>query len=916
MQRLWLIDGSGYIFRAFYAIAPLTNSKGFPTNGLFGFVRMLLPLLKQIGSDPVALVFDAGRATFRTEIFPAYKANRSEPPHELAQQFPFFRTFGAALGFPILELPGFEADDIIGTLSRKASAAGVSVTIVSGDKDLLQLVDDNVDVLDTMKSKRYQAAEVFEKFGVPPNRVVDVLALMGDSSDNVPGLSGVGPKTATQLVTTYGTVEEILGRVTEIENNAAIRGRAKIAETIRTDPEALRLSKRLVEIDCNTPVAMPGEAVPLAKLTIEELIAKLSVRSFDEADLYGLVSQFEFDSLIDGKVVETLRKSAGAPAQVVAVSGQASAECVTAEQYSQVIAALGSQSAFALDFETNSLNPHEAELVGASVCWSSAGPAYYFPFQCNAEPQSALDPAPFLIALQASKALIIGQNLKYDLEVLLAQGITITNPVWDTMIAAHMLNPERGAYNLTVLAREFLNRGVIEFTDLVQDGGTFADVPLARAAEYGGQDAQIAWDLYEKLKPDIESLGLTTPFVELEMPLVSVLAAMESRGIMLDELLLARLSDEFAEKLALLETQIHTMAGGPFNINSPKQLGTVLFEKLSLPTKGLKKTKTGISTDASVLEKLADVHPLPKLLLEYRGFFKLKSTYVDALPLSVSRKTRRIHCKLNQAGTATGRLSSSDPNLQNIPISTHEGRRIREAFIAPPGKKLLSADYSQIELRILAHMANDSAMQRTFAAGIDVHAATAREILGLSVDAPVSSDQRRIGKTINFGIIYGMGPYRLARELGISNAEAARYIEGYFARFSGVRTFFDKVEHEAQVGGAVVTLGGRKRFLSQISGEGRDPDFVRRAALNAPIQGSAADLMKRAMIDIENLYRVGKLPGTLILQVHDELLFEVSEDEVAQLSQLVKTTMESVWSLSVPLVAAVGVGINWQEAHS
>ncbi len=916
MQKLWLIDGSGYIFRAFYAIAPLTNSKGFPTNGLFGFVRMLLPLLKQIGSDPVALVFDAGRATFRTEIFPAYKANRSEPPNELAQQFPFFRTFGAALGFPILELSGFEADDIIGTLSRKASAAGIPVTIVSGDKDLLQLVDDNVDVLDTMKSKRYQAAEVIEKFGVPPNQVVDVLALMGDSSDNVPGLSGVGPKTATQLVTAYGSVEEILNRVAEIEENSSIRGRVKIAEIIRTDPEALRLSKRLVEIDCNTPVVLPGEAQPLNQLPIEELISKLSVRSFDENELYQLVSQFEFDSLIDGRVVETLRKSAGAPAQVVAVAGQAAALCVTAQNYSDILSALATQSEFALDFETTSLDPHQTDLVGASVCWSAAGPAYYFPFRCNAEPDNALDPKPFLSTLSASKALIIGQNLKFDLEVLLSLGTTVTNPVWDTMIAAHMLNPERGAYNLTVLAREFLNRGVIEFTDLVQDGGTFADVALARAVEYGGQDAQIAWDLYEKLKPEVEALGLVAPFTELEMPLVSVLAAMESRGVMLDELFLARLSDEFAQKLGVLEKQIHTMAGGPFNINSPKQLGVVLFEKLSLPTKGLKKTKTGISTDASVLEKLADAHPLPKLLLEYRGFFKLKSTYVDALPLSVSRKTRRIHCKLNQAGMATGRLSSSDPNLQNIPISTHEGRRIREAFIAPPGKKLLSADYSQIELRILAHMANDSAMQRTFAEGIDVHSATAREILGLAVDAPVSAEQRRIGKTINFGIVYGMGPYRLARELGISNAEASRYIEGYFARFAGVRTFFDKVEHEAQIGGAVVTLGGRKRFLSQISGEGRDPDFVRRAALNAPIQGSAADLMKRAMIEIENLYRAGKLPGILLLQVHDELLFEVPEGDIAQLGQLVKATMESVWSLSVPLVAAVGVGNNWQEAHS
>jgi DNA polymerase-1 len=512
--------------------------------------------------------------------------------------------------------------------------------------------------------------------------------------------------------------------------------------------------------------------------------------------------------------------------------------------------------------------------------------------------------------------MIIGQNLKFDLEVLIGNGIVLLNPVWDTMLAAHLLNPERGSYNLTVLAREFLNRGVIEFTDLVQPGGTFADVPIERATEYGCQDAQIAWDLYTKLSPELDALGLTKTFSELEMPLVSVLAAMESRGLMVDELFLARLSDEFAGKLATLESQIYAVAGGPFNINSPKQLSSVLFDKLGLPTKGLKKTKTGVSTDASVLEKLAEQHPLPGLLLQYRGFFKLKSTYVDALPQSVSRNTRRIHCKLNQAGTATGRLSSSDPNLQNIPISTEEGRRIREAFVAPPGKKLLSADYSQIELRILAHMANDEAMQRTFAAGVDIHSATAREILGLGADAPVSAEQRRVGKTINFGIVYGMGPYRLARELGISIAEATRYIEGYFERFAGVRKFFDKVEHEANIGGCVVTLGGRKRFLSQISGEGRDPDFVRRAALNAPIQGSAADLMKRSMITIEELSRAGKLPGQLLLQVHDELLFEAQEGDVVLLEQLVKSVMEGAWKLSVPLVVAVGIGNNWDEAHS
>jgi DNA polymerase-1 len=717
------------------------------------------------------------------------------------------------------------------------------------------------------------------------------------------------------LVQSYGSVEEILGNLAQLEVDPKIRGRAKIAETIRNDPAALTLSKRLVAIDNRTPITLPDSGTVVTERHIAEVLAALSVRTFDEQELYKLVSQFEFDSIIDARVIEGLRQRAGAPKAEVPET-RAATQTVDAENYAFVLEEFAKQSGVAFDLETDSLNPHESKIIGASLCWSEAGPAYYFPFACNASPERAVPLEQFLTALKSFKGMIIGQNLKFDLEVLIGNGIVLLNPVWDTMLAAHLLNPERGSYNLTVLAREFLNRGVIEFSDLVQPGGTFADVPIERATEYGCQDAQIAWDLYKKLSPELDALGLTKTFAELEMPLVSVLAAMESRGLMVDELFLARLSDEFAGKLATLESQIYAVAGGAFNINSPKQLSSVLFDKLGLPTKGLKKTKTGVSTDASVLEKLAEQHPLPGLLLQYRGFFKLKSTYVDALPQSVSRKTRRIHCKLNQAGTATGRLSSSDPNLQNIPISTEEGRRIREAFIAPPGKKLLSADYSQIELRILAHMANDEAMQRTFAAGVDIHSATAREILGLGADAPVSAEQRRVGKTINFGIVYGMGPYRLARELGISIAEATRYIEGYFERFAGVRKFFDKVEHEANIGGCVVTLGGRKRFLSQISGEGRDPDFVRRAALNAPIQGSAADLMKRSMITIEELSRAGKLPGQLLLQVHDELLFEAQEGDVVLLEQLVKSVMEGAWKLSVPLVVAVGVGNNWDEAHS
>lgn len=907
---MYILDGSGYIFRAFYAVQRLSTKAGFPTNALFGFTRMLVKLLKAAGNTPVVAVFDAGKHNFRHELYPAYKANRKECPPELLQQMPFFGTISEAFGLPVLKKEGFEADDIIATLVNHFSK-NTPITVVSADKDLLQLVGPNVTVWDTMKDVKFSRAEVIEKMGVPPELVPELLALMGDSSDNVPGLDGVGPKTAVQLVNLLGNIENIIAKADDIRAIKEIRGREKLAEQLRNDPAILRLSRQLVELDRNVPlegVIGRCEGSNVAGTDAEHPLLKRN--PIDAGALRKTLAEFEFASLAD----ELLS------AQPVETRSSYDVRVVYRDDFPSFLELLKAQKCFAFDLETTALNPLEAKIVSASFSWDAAC-AYYVPVahtSLQADKQISL--SDFISALKPILASVeykkVGQNLKYDITVLNRAGADVAGVYFDTMVAAYLLNPDRGSYNLTTLSQEFLGASVIEFETVLGDKQTFAEVEISAAAQYCGQDSILAWRVYEYLKPQLDKNELLEPLATLEMPLVPVLAAMEGTGILLDKTALQKLADEFSVRLDRLQTTITELAGKSFNLNSPKQLAEILFTDLALPTKGIKKTKTGFSTDSDSLEKLAEIHPLPKQLLEYRGLFKLKSTYIDTLPKQVFLGSSRIHTRYNQTGTSTGRLSSSDPNLQNIPIQSEDGRRIREAFIAPPGFVLLSADYSQIELRILAHLSSDPTLIAAFKNGEDIHSTTAREILGLAPDHHLTSDERRMGKVINFGIIYGMGPHRLSGELGIPYRVAESYIENYFARYSGVRGFFSAVEEAAKAKGEVRTLFGRRRVVGEIASDGRDSGFLLRAALNAPLQGTAADIIKLAMIKLHSELPKISPKSRMLLQIHDELVIEVPESEAESLGPKISELMQSVAQLAVPLVVETGFGHNWNEAHS
>ena len=912
---VYLVDGSGYIFRAFYAVQALSTKDGFPTNALFGFLRMLGKLLALPDARYVAMIFDAGRETFRNELYPAYKANRSECPLELAQQMPFFRELSSALGLPVLEQKGFEADDLIGTLTERLKQSGVHCVVVTADKDLMQLVSDDVEIWDTMRDRRFRRAEVIEKFGVPPERVADFLGLTGDSSDNIPGLRGCGPKTALQLLEKFGDIETILSSSQALRADPAIRGREKLAAQIESDRDLIRLSRRLVEIEKKVPLVVRrgSKNLALEASPTAEVLATLERAAPHQDELRKLIDRFEFHSLAKELHLDALdlkRDQADA----------GSYELIMASDFDRFIDQLAKQSRFSFDFETTSLDTLEAEIIGASFCWTD-GKAYYVPIAHTNEsiaahaPQISLER--FIAAVKPifanSASIKIAQNLKYDLNVVSRVGIVINGPTFDTMIAAYLLNPDKRNYNLTTLARDFLRRPTLEFEDVVGERGSFAEVPIQQALNYAGQDAWYCWLLYNELAPLIEERGLKKVFEQIEMPLVSVLAEMERVGVELDVEFLKKMSLELEAQLATIEARIYQLAGGPFNQNSPKQLSEVLFDRLNISSKGLKRTKTGISTDSSVLELLSSQHPLPAEILRHRLLFKLKSTYVDALPQAVSSRTSRLHTRLNQTSTATGRLSSSEPNLQNIPIMTPEGRRIRKAFRAPAGKLLISADYSQIELRLLAHMSNDQNMIAAFKSGADIHSNTAREIFGVASTEEVSADQRRIGKTINFGIVYGMSGFRLGRELGISVSTANSYIEGYFERYPNVKQYFAELELQAEHQGFVTTLFGRKRYITDLDTSGRDRGFAARVAINAPIQGSAADIIKLAMIRLSARISADDLALKMILQIHDELLFEADHDRVEDLSALIKSEMESVCELAVPLRVDVGSGKTWGD---
>lgn len=879
---IYLIDGSGYIFRAYYAIRSLSTAHGFPTNAIYGFTQMVWKLLKEVQPTHCAVVFDSKEPTFREAMYADYKANRAEPPDDLIPQFPYFRKVVEAMRLPQFELPGFEADDIIGTIATRMAAAGHEVVIITGDKDFMQLVGDRIRIIDTMKEKPIGIAEVRARFGVDPAQVVDVLGLAGDSTDNVPGIPGIGEKTAIKLVQQFGSLEAVLAHPEQVGG--------KLAEKIRAHAADARLAKKLVTIHTEVPVpdglqalAYPGPSIDALRVLFKEL------------EFTRLLQELAPQSNLDRTAYRCIRDAAALHA--LATEIRAAGVC-------------------AVDTETTGLDPMRAELVGISIAFAP-GAAAYIPL-LHTDPdipvQLPLATVVDLLAPIFADATLrkYAQNAKFDMAILARHGLPIHGLVCDTMIASYVLNPA-GAHGLDAMAQQFLDHTMIAFKSVMGTGKAakkdFRAVAIAEATTYAAEDADATFRLAEQFLPMLRTEGLLPLFHEIEMPLTIVLLAMEMTGIKVDTQQLRALKHEFTGRLARLQAEIYAAAGESFNINSTKQLGAILFGKLQLP--GGRRTKTGYSTDAEVLEELAPQHALPRLIVDYRTLAKLLSTYVDALMKLIHPVTGRIHTSFNQTVAETGRLSSSDPNLQNIPIRTEEGRRIRAAFVAERGHCLLSADYSQIELRLLAHMSGDPALCEAFARNEDVHAQTAASLFGVAA-AHVTAAQRATGKTVNFAVVYGQTPYGLARGLGIDIDEAKAYIDRYFTQYEGVAIYHAKVLEAARRHGAVETLAKRRRYFPDINSQNANVRAnAERMAFNTIFQGSAADLIKMAMIRIDRELRAAGLQTRMLLQVHDELVFEVPEAELARVQPLVTNAMEQIVPLRVPLTIDIGTGPDW-----
>ncbi|MEW6348155.1 MAG: DNA polymerase I [Thermodesulfobacteriota bacterium] len=883
-EEVYLIDGSSYIFRAYHAMGGLSTSKGVPTGAIFGFTNMLLRTLRERQPGKIAVVFDAKGPTFRHERYPEYKANRPPAPEDLVQQIPRIHEIVDAFGLPRLMVPGFEADDVIATLTRSAREQGLHVMIVGSDKDLMQLVEEGVLMWDPQKDQVYDGDAVTKKWGVPPEKLGDLLALMGDSSDNVPGVRGIGPKTAAALIEKYGSVQ---GVYSNLDNVTQKKAQTSLSEHKQ---EAL-LSRELVTLDAHVP--------------LEVGIDDLSTAHQDDAKLRELFKELEFKRFL-----------ADLPAtQTIDYTGYETV--ATHEALDRVLAHLTQVGSFAVDTETTSQQPVRAELVGISLA-AEEGKAFYIPV--GHEVGTQLPKAEVLrkIAplLEDPNMLKAGQNIKYDMIVLKKEGIAIRGVVCDTMLASYLLDPGRRGHSLDDLAEIFLEHRTIPIKDLIGTGKkqvSFAEVDIPAATTYAGEDADVTLRLASILGPRIEQEGLSELFQGLELPLIPVLVDMELAGVRVDIPYLMDLSREFGIMVEKSENEIYQLAGEEFNINSPKQLSEVLFVKLGL--KPTKKTKTGPSTSLDVLETLALEHDLPRKILEYRSIFKLKSTYVDALTGLVNPRTHRIHTSYNQAVAATGRLSSSDPNLQNIPVRSPEGRKIRKAFVPEKGHVFVAADYSQIELRVMAHLSGDKRLRDAFAGGEDVHAITAASIFGCS-PAHVTPEMRRKAKEINFGIIYGMGPFNLASRIGVGLKMAKKYLEDYYFMYAGVKEYMDKVPEQAAKDGYVSTVLGRKRFLPDLKNPNKiAQQAARRMAVNTTIQGSAADIIKLAMIHVHKVLGDSGLAARMILQVHDELILEVREDCADEAAKLLKREMEGAYPLSVPLVVDTATGTNWDEAH-
>jgi DNA polymerase-1 len=924
-RKLILVDGSSYLYRAFHALPPLSNSKGEPTGAVLGVLNMLNKMIKEELPDRIAVVFDAPGRTFRDDLFEQYKAHRAAMPDDLRSQVQPLLDVVAAMGLPLLRVAGVEADDVIGTLAKQGAESGYDVLISTGDKDMAQLVGARVGLINTMSNTRLDRAGVKTKFDVFPEQIVDYLALVGDSSDNIPGITGVGPKTAAKWLSQYQTLDELIAHAGDIGG--------KVGENLRNELAMLELSRKLATIDTalTLDISAEGLAAGTPDLSrLRELYTRLELRALLKSldSTLGPPVAAGGAAVVD-VVAAAIAETAGAPSVVAAVAVVENP--TAARDYHKILsqdaldawlAKLAAAPLMSFDTQTDSLDYMQARIVGLSFAVTSGEAAYVplghdypgAPHQLDREKVLAA----FKPLLEDSTRTKLGHHLKYDAHVLANYGIALNGQRFDSMLESYVLNSVATRHDMDLTVAKYLGVKTIRYEDVAGKGAkqiTFNQVEVDRAAEYAAEEADVTLQLHSALWPQIEAVPtLKAVYETIEQPLVPVLYRMERAGVLVDRELLRIQSSELAARMLELQTLAHIEAGGVFNVDSPKQLQEILFGKLGIPV--TRKTPTGQpSTAEDVLEELAATYPLPKLILEYRGVAKLKSTYTDKLPEQINQATGRIHTSYHQAVAATGRLSSTDPNLQNIPIRTQEGRRIRQAFVAAPGHSLVAADYSQIELRIMAHLSGDASLLQAFAEDRDVHQATAAEVFATPLDM-VSADQRRSAKAINFGLMYGMSAFGLARQLGIGRGEAQRYMDLYFERYPGVKRYMEETRRQARETGFVETVFGRRLYLPEIQSRNQAlRQYAERSAINAPMQGTAADIIKRAMIEVDAWLQSSQLPARLIMQVHDELVLEVADQAVSTIVGQLRTHMVRAATLAVPLKVDVGIGRNWDEAH-
>ena len=892
VKSLVLIDGSSYLYRAFYALPGLTAPSGQPTGAIYGVLMMLHKLIKDERPNLLGIVFDAPGKTFRHELFPEYKANRARTPEDLIIQIEPLLAAIENLGLPLIRVNGVEADDVIGTLAKEAEQRGMNTLIATSDKDFTQLVSDKITLLDTMKNRLTDRSGVIEKFGLPPEQIIDFLTLSGDASDNIPGVPTVGPKTAVKWLQQYSSLAGVIEHAEEISG--------KVGEALRESIPRLNLYQQLATIDCSLELDCTVDDLVIRESKDDELFAQ-----FKNLGLHALIKQFSIEEPITKIRRDTVYQG-----------------ILTNKEFEALLDRLSRAEVTAIDTETTSLNYMQAEIVGISVAIVS-NEAYYIPLMHEYDGvPNQLDREYVLQKLKPwledKEAKKIGHNLKYDSHIFANHGIELNGTDFDSMLESYVLNSTATRHNLNAVAKRYLNLDTTSYEDVAGKGAKqigFNQVNLEDAIHYAAEDADVSFQLHQTLHPKLMEINsLAKLYTDIEAPLLKVLQTIERNGVLIDESMLQKQSDQFAITLKELESKAHSLAGAEFNLNSPKQLQEILYDKLSLPI--LKKTPKGQpSTAENVLQRLAEDFPIVQTILNYRTTAKLKTTYTDKLPLMINQDTGRVHTSYHQAVTATGRLSSSDPNLQNIPIRTAEGRRIRQAFIAPSGFQILAADYSQIELRIMAHNSQDPGLLDAFQAGLDIHQATAAEIFAVDLQS-VSAEQRRSAKAINFGLIYGMSAFGLTRQLGITRGDAQEYIELYFARYPKVKEYMDAIRNQARESGFVETVFGRRLYLPDIDSRNyQRRQYAERSAINAPMQGTAADIIKKAMIDLQQRLVAESINAKIIMQVHDELVLEVEDSSVGAVSELVTEAMGKAADLDVALKVDLGVGENWDQAH-